>query len=64
MIFSGFGPKNAHLKNPIDFLFTFGPLTKQTADVQKKVEGIEWPAINALRIGYHSFYMPPMVTQL
>ena len=62
MIFSGFSPKNAHLKNPIDFLFTFGPLIKQTADIQKKVECIEWSAINALHIGYHSFSMPPRVT--
>ena len=52
MIFSGFGPINVHLKIPIGFLFTFWPISKQTADVQKKVEGIEWPAINATYATY------------
>ena len=55
MIFSVFGAKNIHFKNHNDFLFTFWPISKQTADVQKNVEGLEWPAINVLRIGYHSF---------
>ena len=32
-------------------LFTFWPISKQTVDVQKKVEDIEWPAINGLRFG-------------
>ena len=41
LIFSGFGAKNIHLKNPNDFLFTFWPISKQTADVQKNVEGLE-----------------------
>ena len=41
LIFSGFGAKNIHLKNPIDILFTFWPISKQTADVQKNVEGLE-----------------------
>ena len=54
LIFSGFGAKNIHLKNPIDILFTFWPIIKQTFDVQKNVEGLEWPAIDALRIGYHT----------
>ena len=40
-MFRGFGPKNVHLKIPIGFLFTFWPISKQTADVQKNVEGIE-----------------------
>ena len=35
------GPKNVHLKNPIVFLFTFWPKNKQTADVEKNVEGIK-----------------------
>ena len=61
MIFSGFGAKNIHLKNPIDFLFTFWPISKQTFDVQKNVEGLEWPAIDALRIGYHRFSVTSMV---
>ena len=61
MIFSGFGAKNIHLKNPIDFLFTFWPISKQTFDVQKNVEGLEWPAIDALRIGYHRFFVTSMV---
>ena len=30
---------------------TYWPISKQTADVQKNVEGIEWPAIDALRFG-------------
>ena len=44
LIFSGFGPKNVHLRIPIKscpFLFTFWPISKQTADVQKNVEGLE-----------------------
>ena len=41
LIFIGFGPKKAHLKNPIDFLFTFQPITKQTADVNNILDGIE-----------------------
>ena len=49
MIFIGFGPKKAYLKNPIDFLFTFQPITKQTADVKDNVDGIEWLAIDALK---------------
>ena len=61
MIFSGFGAKNIHLKNPIDFLFTFWPIIKQTFNVQKNVEGLEWPAIDALHIGYHRFSVTSMV---
>ena len=61
MIFSGFGAKNIHLKNPIDFLFTFWPIIKQTFNVQKKVDGLEWPAIDTLRIGYHRFSVTSMV---
>ena len=61
MIFSGFGAKKIHLKNPIDFLFTFWPIIKQTFDVQKNVEGLEWPAIDALRIGYHRFSVTSMI---
>ena len=41
MIFIGFGPKKAHLKNPMDFLFTFQPITKQTADLKNNVDGID-----------------------
>ena len=33
--------KNIHLKNRIDFLFTFLSISKQTADLQKNVERLE-----------------------
>ena len=61
MIYSSFGAKNIHLKNCIDFLFTFLSISKQTTDVQKNVEGLEWPTIDALRIGYHRFSVTSMV---
>ena len=47
----------------VRFLFTFWPISKQTADVQKNVDGIEWPAIDALCIGYHSFSVTSMVRE-
>ena len=47
----------------LSFLLTFWPISKQTADIQKNVEGIEWPAIDALRFGYHSFSVPSTVTK-
>ena len=66
MIFRGFGPKNVHLKFPsisVRFLFTFWPVSKKIADVQKNVDGIEWLAIDTLHIGYHSFSVPSTVRQ-
>ena len=41
---------------------SFWSISKQTADVQKNVKDIEWPAIDALRFGYHSFSVPWTVT--
>ena len=37
------------------FSFLLWLLSKQIDDVLKNVDDIEWPAINALRIGYHIF---------
>ena len=48
----------------LKFFLTFWPISKQTADVKKNVDGIDWPAIDALRLGYHSFSVPSMVTKL
>ena len=36
---------------PTIFTFIFWLISKQTADVQKNVEDMEWPAIVALRFG-------------
>ena len=62
MIFSSFGPKNAHLKIPIGFLFTFWLLSKQTADWQKNVDGTKWRAIDDERLEMHSISVPSTVT--
>ena len=64
MIFSCFGPKNAHLKIPVGFLFTSWLISKQTADCQKNVEGIKWPAIDDERFGMHKISVLSMVTKL
>ena len=61
LIFSGFGAKNIHLKNPINFLFTFWQISKHTADVQNNVDSIESLAIDALHFGQYTFYVPSMV---
>ena len=37
-------------------MFTFWPISKQTVDVQKNVEGIEWLAIAVLRFAYSGFW--------
>ena len=63
MIFSSFGSKNAHLKIPIGFLFTFWLLSKQTADWQKNVDGIKWRAIDDERLEVHSISVPSTVTK-
>ena len=41
LIFVGFESKNANLKIPINFLFTFGHISKQTADCVNKVKSLE-----------------------
>ena len=64
MIFSGFGPKNDYLEIPVIFLFTFWLISKQTADPQKNVEGIEWRAIDDLRFGVRRISVPSTVTKL
>ena len=64
MIFSCFGPKNAHLKIPVGFLFTSWLISKQTADCQKNVEGVKWPAIDDERFGMHKISVLSMVTKL
>ena len=47
----------------VRFLFTFWPVSKKIADVQKNVDGIEWLPIDTLHIGYHSFSVPSTVRQ-
>ena len=64
MFFVGFESKNVDLKIPIIFLFTFWLISKQTADQQKNVEGIEWRAINDLRFGVRRISVPSTVTKL
>ena len=39
------------LKNFFHFLFLLWPISKQPADIQKNVEGMEQPAIDPLRLG-------------
>ena len=41
LIFNSFGPKNGNIKIPINFLFTFGHLSKQTADCVNNVDSLE-----------------------
>ena len=41
LIFNSFGPKNGNIKIPINFLFTYLLVNQQTADLLKKVKGIE-----------------------
>ena len=53
MIFIGFESKNFFLKIPIRFLFTFGHLSKQTADWPKNVNSLEWPAWYDGHFGVH-----------
>ena len=64
MFFVGFKSKNVDLKIPIVFLFTFWLISKQTADRQKNVKGIEWRAINDLRFGVRRISVPSTVTKL
>ena len=48
-------PKMPILKVTYFFLFTFWLISKQTADPQKNVEGIEWRAIDDLRFGINGY---------
>ena len=64
MFFVGFESKNVDLKIPIVILFTFWLISKQTADRQKNVEGIEWRAIDDLRFGVRRISVPSTVTKL
>ena len=64
MFFVGFESKNVDLKIPIIFLFTFWLISKQTADRQKNVEGIEWRAIDDLHFGVRRISVPSTVTKL
>ena len=53
MIFVGLESKNVNIKIPINFLFTFGHLSKQTADYVNNVDSLEWLAINDGHFGVH-----------
>ena len=56
-------PKMPILKVTYFFLFTFWLISKQTADPQKNVEGIEWRAIDELRFGVRRISVPSTVTK-
>ena len=53
MIFVGLESKNVNIEIPINFLFTFGHLSKQTADCVNNVDSVEWSAINDGHFGVH-----------
>ena len=64
LIFNSFGPKNGNIKIPINFLFTYLLVNKQTADLLKKSKGIEWLSSQDARLDLHSFYVCAMVSML
>ena len=54
LIFNSFGPKNGNIKIPINFLFTYLLVNQQTADLLKKVKGIEWSSSQDARLDMHN----------